>query len=536
MTEKDSVSTALRQAESEVDVAFRKNPLMRLSRTQALWHFLAECEEIPIRIGYQSQRDGIVQDPLAVVDYLANLAKWPVIWIWKTCTPSSGFKREMPDDSYGAAVELAKLGHNYLDYQTVFTYASKDLLSLTLEGKRIRASGAARSDTKLDAYDRIVSVKGKMAPDPAFTPWLMDRIRPLVRVNGNRFGYRASRRLMNDVLARSRPLLDSRFRLPADWAIPVVSLGDYFRIQHVLWCMCCVHLAARRIACDSGCVGLGYLDSVLTVGKSKLLNEVSQYSGVELSVVGEVLDQLTLGSLGQTTPDIVLQPLVPLACDSYGIAPSLVANSHLERNLLALLNRLDGARDAYSRLSTGRERIHRKRIQEELQDLDLRFAWGRVPGWEDASEVDLAIVDSAGQTALILELKSFVEPADPREVYQKSLEIRKGIRQIRDRKQRTTTHRRRLNDFLDIDDSCTVFFAVASESSVACGLSRAPDVPLVRSADLVGRIRLSGKLRTVCEVIDRGEHLPREGVDYFEHEKNVEVAGWTLEWYANRLP
>ena len=251
---------------------------------------------------------------------------------------------------------------------------------------------------------------------------------------------------------------------------------------------------------------------------------------------GEVLDQLTLGCLGQTTPDVVLQPLVPLGRDFYGIAPSLVANSHLERNLLALLNRLDGVRDAYSRLSTGREGIHRTRIQDELQNLDLRFVWGRVPGWENASEVDLAIVDPAGKTCLILELKSFVEPADPREVYQKSLEIRKGIQQIRKRKQRTTTHRHCLNEFLDIDDSFSVFLAVASESSVACGLSGALDVPLVRSADLVSRIRLSGGLRTACEAIDRGDHLPKEGVDYFEHQKNVEVAGWTLEWYAIRLP
>lgn len=535
ISEKDSVSGALRRIESEVDVAYRANQLMSLPRSQAIWHFLAECEEIPIRLGYQSSRDGIVQDPMAVTDYLANLAKWPVIWIWKSCAPSSGFRREFSDDSYGAAFELAKLGHNYLDYQTVFTYASKNTLSLELEGKRIRPSGVVRSDTRLDAYDRIVNSKEKVDSDPTFIPWLMDRMKPLVRVNETRFDYRVSRRLMNSVMARSRSVLDNRFRLPMDWRIPVISLRQYFCIVHVLWCMCCIHLCARRIACDSGCVGLGYLDSVMTIGKSRLLNEVSQYSGVELNVVGEVLDQLTLGNCGQDTPDIVLQPLVPLANDSYGIAPSLVANSYLERNLLVFLNRLEPARDAYSRLSVEREEMDRERIRKELKDLRFRFAWGHVPGWGTASDVDLAIVDEEGRCCLILELKSFLEPADPREVYQKSQEILKGIKQIRRRRQRAATHREFLNTFLSIDDSFAVHFAVSAESSIACGLERADDVALVRSTDLVSRIRNAGGLRVVCEAIDRGDHLPEEGVDYAEHARDVEVAGWTLEWYTTRI-
>ena len=528
------VSSVLRRVESEVDVAYKTNPLMSLPRSQAIWHFLAECEEIPFRVAIQSHRDGIVQDPLAVVDYVANMAKWPMIWLWQWCTPSDSYAPAY-NDQYLAAHELAKLGHKYLDYQTVFTYASKDLLDLELRGKRIRAQGEIRSDTRLDAYDRMVTIGKKRVPDPTFMPWLRDGIERMVQVNDDRFEYSTDSRFLNMALARSSQILETRFRLPNEWKIGEFTLSDYLTVLRVLWCLCGIHLAARRVACDNACVGMGYLDSVLRARKVDLINKVSQYSGLSIAVTGGIIDQLTFGNACQDRPDIVLQPLVPLTSCCVGIAPSLVVNSHLERNLLVLLNRIEASRHSYSILSRQCETIHRNSIEDDLDGLGLRFVFGRVPGWGTASDLDLAIIDSERRCCLLLELKSFVEPADPREVYEKSREIQKGIRQVQRRRAMAATHRACLNTFLRIGDDYRVYLAVASEWSVACGLARADDVVLVRRDDLVARIRAARELRSVCAALERGDHLPREGVDYVAEPKDVEIEGWTLEWYGNRI-
>lgn len=533
--EVDRVSPALRRVESEVDAAYKKNPLLSLPRAQALWHVLAEFEEIPLRLAWQSSRNGISQDSLAVADYLANLAKWPVIWAWRSCAASDTFSPVYDEPLYGAAHELGELGHRYLDYQTVFTYASKGVLDLDLCDRRIRPRGTIRSDTRLDAYDRVVNSREKTAPDASFVPWLDDCLRDRVHVDGDRFRYTVDSVLVNRVLSRSRYVLSSRVRLPQQWQLPDITLEEYMKVLRVLWCMCCVHMRARWAAVNMQCVGLGYLDGVLTVQKQRLHSRVAQLSGLPLDVVTRAIARLTLGNCDQRWPDILLQPIVPLTSDCYGMAPSLVANSNLERNLVILLNRMEDAKSAYSALSVQREDMHRDRIRNRLTGTGLRFGSGRVPGWGSASDLDLALVDPCSRCCLLLELKSFAEPADPREVYEKSREIEKGIRQIQERRQRATTHRDSLDEFLGIAADYSVYAAVVSESSVACGLSRASDVPLVRTADLIERIRSGSSLRSVCDAFARGEHLPQEGVDYAEKAIDVEVEGWTLAWYANRL-
>ena len=44
-----TVSNDLRAVERDVDNAYRASPLLSLPRSEAMWYFLAECEELYMR-------------------------------------------------------------------------------------------------------------------------------------------------------------------------------------------------------------------------------------------------------------------------------------------------------------------------------------------------------------------------------------------------------------------------------------------------------------------------------------------------------
>jgi hypothetical protein len=121
--------------------------------------------------------------------------------------------------------------------------------------------------------------------------------------------------------------------------------------------------------------------------------------------------------------------------------------------------------------------------------------------------------------ALVLELKAFTAPADPREVCERSEEIEKGISQIRTRKTAFAAGPQFLFDSLGIDDTYTVTWAVVSETSIGAPFVQDPTVPVVNARHFVKRLRKDGTLAGVSSWLENRSYLPLDGVHY---RKNTE--------------
>lgn len=204
----------------------------------------------------------------------------------------------------------------------------------------------------------------------------------------------------------------------------------------------------------------------------------------------------------------------------------------MERNLAVLLNRLPEERRAYSALSQGRETASRERFMKELSGSGLRFWYGHIPEWRDASDVDLVIVSDTERQCLILELKSFIAPAEPREIMDRSEEIRRGIGQVRDRMDKARDLPGSLHAVLGIDDSYRLSWAVASDTSVGASYVQDPDVPVVNTRHLSTKLRRNPELAECCRWLASREYLPVDGVHYKEIETEATIGRWTLEWYG----
>ena len=529
----DSVSEAARNVEDLVDSAFSVNPLVSLPFAEAAWRFLAFCEEYSIResLDPPSSRYGVQ----ARADFVINHAKWPLRWLHQQCASGGDIPRAYHTSRYQAAWDLSRLAAKYVSFESAYTYATIGVIGLDLVGSRLVPSPPLSDDAQYDAYDRLVDVgdQGEVASDVRRRMQaLSDRVGAAVRTSGERFRYALSPRLMRMATEATAVPLGPGPALPSAWRFSRYSVGDSQRFARTLRALCFVHMLARLAACRKGVRGLGYADSLIVMKGAELRRRLKRYTELEEETVRALIRDLTYGERGLRFPDIALQPLVRLRPDTYAVAPSVVIGSSMERNWAVLMNRIPEERAIYNSLSEEREELTRCGILHALASLRFRQWHGDVPGWEEDREIDLALMEDATKCCVIMELKSFVAPAEAREIWERSKEIDKGTNQIKRRRARMQTAAEALHEALSIDKSWTVTWTVASESSVGGVFAQDAEVPVVRVGHLVRKILRNGGLKGVDQWLAKRLYLPREGVDYEVVAAEPEIDGWTLEWYG----
>lgn len=528
----DLVSPELRAVEEQVDAAYGQNPLTRLAFGDAAWCFLAFCEERMLLPFFRVQDDEPYSphDDAALADELINHAKWPLRWLRKSCRPGTRLTTGYADETYVASQEISDLSSRYLSFESAFTYASMGLVTLELDGNQITPSGPLLSDPPVEAYDRLVDLdeKGNLIDLGA----VIDAVADTVAVDARRFSYALTPKTVAETLELCAEGLALRFRLPVEWRLAAFTLSDYAAVMKCLWAISAVHFAARMTAAARGCMGLGYDRALLLMTRDELTRRLARYSGLGETTVGAVIDEVTWGTGDVRAPDSALQPIVPLAGGVLGWAPSLVLNNALERNLIVLLNRTPEGRDAYARVNQQKEGLLKARFEQELGGLGVRFWTGNVPGWEGGTDVDLALISDAERQCLLLELKAFIAPAEPREIRDRSEEIARGVRQVKERMRSAQEHRRSLTSALRVDDDFDIGWAVASETFIGGAWAQDPLVPVVRAGHLIGRLNESRSLRQTCQWLKERRYLPVEGHDFERVETSVRIDRWELMWHG----
>ncbi len=521
MSEPNAVSNELRSAEQEIDAEYLSNPLMKLPRGEAMWYLLAACEE------YLMARVLTGTDPsdwFAASDNLNNFVRFPMRWInWSCPNGDCSIPPLINQDRYTASQALFRLSQSYEAFSLAYTYASHSLLTLQIEGDHhIRTDGPILREHRAMAYDYLTNTG---ANDPPSAVPIYNLIAPSVRVVGDRFDYPLTKRL---VRAAAECVDTHQYSLPGEWRIADYTMREYWQVMSILHALSGIHVAARVAAANKGCRNRGYACAPVVAEESALVGRVANYASLHTETVRKVLADLTYGAGDMRTPDLALQPLVELAPGHFAWSPSMLSGLATERNLVTLLQRMPESQRAYSELSTQKESLMRDSICRDLAELDIRTWHGKVPGWT-ANEVDLVVISDSEKCALAIELKSFLMPAEPREVIQKSKEIATGIQQVRDRSAEDSSHLRKL---LGLTDEYRLTWVVASETSVGGGWVHAADVPVVRASHLVARLVRDQSFGKVAKWLEDQEYWPVEG-EHYSRERSPETVGrWTLDWYG----
>ena len=534
----DTVAPELRRAETEIDHAHLGNKLLSRPFGEAAWHHLATCEGrfiVPII----ADSIPLLQDKQAMAalgDSVMTQSKWPLLWMWKTCREGGSIPHKHDQELFDAALSLSNLSDDYLAFEAAYTYASIGVVGLTLEHKTIIPDPLLKQNARYEAYDRLVDGgSDDILPGNGGQVELVKQIDESLRLKGERFSYRLNPRMVRLAVSAMEVPLGPEPPLPASWTFSRYSVGEFQRWARVLQALCGIHVLARIQASHAGLREWGFADSLVIMDRKEIHRRMVRYTGLDEETTGALLEDHTYGSRGIRQPDLALQPLIPVVPDKLGIAPNLVLCSRLERNFAVLMNRIPEERAIYSSLSADREDRSRGRIVDTVTRMRIRHWHGNVPGWAAASEVDLALMDETSKSCLIVELKSFVAPAEVREIWERSEEIAEGIAQVRVRRELASTHGEALHGVLEIDETWKIDWAVASESSVGGVYVQAEDVPVVRTPHLLRKIVSNGGLEGIGEWLRERDYLPVEGRHYRVEEEEPSMAGWKIKWYNIRI-
>ena len=534
MAKRFTVGPELRKAEVEIDRAHLGNKLLSKPFGEAAWHYLAACEGrfiVPVIAGsISSHLDK--QAMAALGDSVMTQAKWPLLWMWKTCREGGSIPAKHDQEMFDAALAISKLASDYLAFEAAYTYASIGIIRLTRDHDTIIPDLLLKQDARYEAYDRLVDGGGdEILPANGAQMQLVQQLGASLRLVDERFSYRLNPRMVRLAESATEVPLGPEPPLPAQWTFSRYSVGEFQRWARVLRALCTIHVLARIQASYAGLREWGFADSLVIMGRREIHRRMIRYTGLDKETIRALIEDHTYGSRGIRQPDPALQPLIPILPNKLGIAPNLVLCSRLERNFAVLMNRIPEERAIYSSLSADREDRSRARIVDTLTSMRIRPWHGNVPGWEGASEIDLALMDEASKHCLILELKSFVGPAEVREVWQRSEEIAAGIAQVRVRRELVDKRGDALHSVLEINEEWKIDWAVASESSVGGVYVQAEDVPVVRTPHLLRKIVSNGGLAGVGEWLHTRAYLPVEGQHYRVVEEKPRMAGWKMEWY-----
>jgi hypothetical protein len=527
---KDPIPEDVRAAEREIDEEYLRSPLVKEPFARAGWFFLGFCEELSI-LPMMARAATTEHEAAAMGDNLIVHSKWPLHWLRTACRSGGMIPSGFDDDMYDAAHLLSDLAMKYLDFEAAFTYATEAIIGLHLNGRKIEPERGAWDQTRYDAYDRLTQDFGSDIPISGSMEPFMSRLAASVEIRGQEFRYDLNPKIVRAGIDALHPMISGRFTLPGEWALPGFTIGEFARVAEALWVLAFIHFQARLVAALRGCHAMGYCRALILMERTELVQRLRRYSGVAEKVVTAIIQNLTYGARGQEKPDPALQPIIPLSPSVVAISPNLVMVSSMERNLTALLNRLPEERRIYSAPSRERETRLRSRLTADISSLPLRFWHGRVPEWGAAADVDLAIISDSEQRCLLLELKSFISPAEPREVIDRSKEIQRGIEQIRARKTRALSARAPLDLKLGTNAAYQLSWAVVSQNSVGAAHVQSADVPVLNARHLAAKLVRCGRLSTCCDWLDSREYLPVEGVHYRIVEASETIAGWTLNWY-----
>ncbi|WP_436717440.1 hypothetical protein U8335_11305 [Roseiconus lacunae] len=514
--------------EDIIDAACLGNPLLHCSRDLAIWTYLAFCEDMLFK--ELTQKPPGPRRTAMFADRLVNTMKYPIRWIWQNCKPDGHHGREYNERRYSAAWDLSKLADEYEPFETVYIFARAGYLELSVNGAELIHHGWLEN-MQCEAYDHLSdddSLDEESDPQSLF-----DRVAPTVRVKQDRFSYPLNPALVAFAREKMAPVTHHRAKLPRAWRFPAFTLGQFHDVSSCIRSIAMIHQMARTAAAHKGCVGLGIRDSVLIEGRDDLTRRLCRYTGIEHDSVSAIVEVLTYGSSGLRSLDPALQPLLPLSNSKLAISPALWISLDVERNFCVLANRIPTARDAYSGLSEDRSKLLEQTIRNRLVASSFRFWTGSIPGHPNLPDVDLAIIDTASRVCLVLELKSFIQPAEPREIIDRSSEIAKGVSQIEKLRNYASSNSEEFARLVDIDSDYRISFAVASHNSIGSAIVQDAKIPVIRASHLIDSLSARG-LEGTCDWLESREYLPIEGKHFETVPTYHEVAGKKLTWYGIR--
>lgn len=524
----DPVSPKIRNAELEIDSAYKNNYLCTLEFAQAAWYLLATAEDFTLAPIVREDKSSIHALTIEADNLLTHI-QYPLGWLYKDCRQGGKIPFNNSEITYRAADKLLRMAANYKSFVAAFSYATKRILTLELDGNTIVARHDFFKDTRYEAYTRLIKPS---YPRSAFNDEAFEILAQKVKISGYRFKYELTTKMVEAFKSSIRPIYEEAFKLPLDWTFTRYSLKQFLDFATIIGTFALAHWAAHVFAAKMGCPALGYCDALRISSYSELIHDLVHYSGLPPKIVSQIVEDLTYGNRAIRNPDPALQPLIKLTKKDYALSPSIWMSSASERNLTVLFNRLPAEKQIYTQLVNEKENTMRSQITTQLAIKPYRLFNGKIPSDKSLPDIDLAIISDVERVCLILELKWFIDPAEVGEVLAKTEELKKGVLQLNRIRQQLISGSKPMLALLNVDASYNFGFAVVSANWIGFEDAQDPNIAIINQSHLLRKIQHEKKFSPVLEWLNKDAYLPTEGVHYEIVDDIATLANWNLKWYG----
>jgi hypothetical protein len=523
----EHISLELRAVEQTFDNAYRSNPLLGAQRTTATWTLLSVFEDM-IALPLLGPNSANVQTSSHRENLLINGLKHALRWV-RECPTDGRLQSRYNDDRYGHASDLLMLGSRYDTIVTIFTYANRGYCNLTLDGDCVvPAPLIDAEDACYYAYNRFLQADSEpWSPPSTDLLRLLDEIAESVIVLDHGFRVPITPRLIAKVTQEQRPAIDRRFQLPGDWCTTRYSFADFQSVYSAFSAIAAVHLNARLIAVQRGAESLGFDGAVIIYNVNELHSRIRRYTRLGGDTISAVVEDLTYGSRGVSSPDPALQPLVPVGNDTLLISPSLILCSSPERNHCVLLNSIPAERKVYAALVDRKEAITRKRIVAATAGKGYRSYHGMAAG----HQIDLALIDDRSEAVLILELKWFIGPDEVGEILARNEELRAGVCQVKTRLSAFGDGTVAIQTRLGVASSFKFSGAVVSQNWIGSWAVQDKAVPIVSLCHFEKALVEFDTLTAVSDWLTSRTYLPVENIHFSIRRGEVRVGDHGAVWW-----
>ena len=514
--------------ENEIDEAFGKSELLKLGYSQAVWTLLSVVEDHHFKIRVYNPLDDNGQS--IYVDGLINALTYPLQICHKNASVTNNkFSRGLVDKHYSQSNEWIDRAEDYTHFCSIFPLYHNEEIDIQVSGDTLITTDWSAYDLSYEVYDRFVAMRhseSEVCSDP-------NTIAPLIFLNttvkGDSFTLNFTPTLVKQLSDHLEHMYNTRFSLPESWKFKHFSIGEFKLVFTAIQSMVYGWFIARQIGCQKGISALGYKSALWTPGKAELISRLSRYTGLDKEKVTIIVGYLTFGDAGIRNPDVAIQPIIDLKNGELALSSLVWLNVNCERNLCVLLNQINEEKKIYSKLVNEKEEKLRDEIVSKLDVLGYDFKYGQIGN----TDVDLAVIDRKNKKCLTIELKWFIEPAEIREVIQRSKEVKKGVLQankVQDAWKRKD--RRLVEQLLDIDESYELLAVVAPVNSIGNLSAQDGVTPVIKTWHLISEILDKKDLGIVIEWLMSRNYLPKKDVDYKIKSTEIKSGKWNSTWYG----
>ena len=514
--------------EREIDEAFAESELIKLGYSQAVWTLLSVVEDHHFKIRVYNPIEENQQD--IYIDGLLNALTYPLQVCHKNFPDHKAkINRTLIDSDYETANKWIDKAEDYTHFCSIFPLFHNGEIELKISGKNIIPTDWTEYDLSYEVYDRFIKKRHSEAEEPSDPNSVAMSVRSQTSVKKGSFKLNFSPRLVKELKDHLHKTHQLRFSLPDSWEFQYFSIQEFKEVFTTIQSMSYGWFIARQFACAEGIPALGFKDALWTPAKTELIARLRRYTGIAQEKIEKIVEYLTFGEAGVRNPDIAIQPIIDLRNGELAISIFVLLNVNCERNLCVLLNQIKEERKIYSGLVKDKEDKLRDEIIDKIKSAGYEIRHGEL----DDTDVDLAIIDRELKKCIAIELKWFIEPAEIREVIQRSKEVKKGVEQAKKITELwRKSDKRLINDILAVNESFDFLAVVAPVTSIGNPSSQDINIPVIKTWHLIDEILNIGDLGKVMEWLKNRDYLPKKDVDFKIEQVGIKSGDWSSIWYG----